>query len=77
MRGFMESQRPSWNRCTHLRLRFTLRLQSQQARRRIGSASTIKNELASKTMEGQGRLVNLRMFLEFEEKDLETLGGQW
>src|SRR5450631_1675996 len=28
------------------------------------------NELASKTMEAQGRLVNLRMFLEFEENGL-------
>jgi hypothetical protein len=34
------------------------------------------NELASKTMEAQGRLVNLRMFLEFEENGLGTLGGQ-
>ena len=33
-------------------------------------------ELASKTMEAQGRLVNLRMFLELEENGLGTLGGQ-
>jgi hypothetical protein len=34
------------------------------------------NELASKTMEAQGRLVNLRMFLEFQKKGLGMLGGQ-
>src|SRR6202035_1827036 len=34
------------------------------------------NELASKTMEAQGRLVNLRMFLEFEKKGLGTLDGR-
>jgi hypothetical protein len=34
------------------------------------------NELASKTMEAQGRLVNLRMFLEFEEHGLGTLNRQ-
>jgi len=34
------------------------------------------NELASKSMEAQGRLVNLRMFLEFEKEGLGTLGGQ-
>ncbi len=34
------------------------------------------NELASKTLEAQGRLVNLRMFLEFEETGLETLSRQ-
>ena len=34
------------------------------------------NELASKTMEAQGRLVNLRMFLEFEENGLATLSPQ-
>jgi hypothetical protein len=34
------------------------------------------NDLASKTMEAQGRLVNLRMFLGFEENDLENLGRQ-
>jgi hypothetical protein len=34
------------------------------------------NELASKTMEAQGRLVNLRMFLEFEENGLGTLSPQ-
>jgi hypothetical protein len=31
------------------------------------------NELAGKTMEAQGRLVNLRMFLEFEEAGLKEL----
>jgi hypothetical protein len=31
------------------------------------------DELASKTMEAQGRLVNLRMFLGFEENGLERL----
>src|ERR1700722_10593997 len=34
------------------------------------------NELASKTMEAQGRLVNLRMFLGFEETGLGTLSRQ-
>jgi hypothetical protein len=34
------------------------------------------NELASKTMEAQGRLVNLRMFLEFEENGLGMLSRQ-
>jgi hypothetical protein len=34
------------------------------------------NELASKTMEGQGRLVNLRMFLGYEQIGLESLGPQ-
>ena len=34
------------------------------------------NELASKTMEAQGRLVNLRMFLDFEEHGLGRLGEQ-
>lgn len=34
------------------------------------------DELASKTMEAQGRLVNLRMFLRFEENGLESLGPQ-
>lgn len=34
------------------------------------------NELASKTMEAQGRLVNLRMFLRFEENGLGTLSRQ-
>jgi hypothetical protein len=31
------------------------------------------NELAGKTMEAEGRLVNLRMFLEFEEGGLKEL----
>jgi hypothetical protein len=34
------------------------------------------NELAGKTMEAQGRLVNLRMFLEFEEVGLKQLSQQ-
>jgi hypothetical protein len=34
------------------------------------------NELASKTMEAQGRLVNLRMFLGFEENGLGRLSRQ-
>lgn len=34
------------------------------------------NELADKTMEAQGRLVNLQMFLGFEENGLEKLGPQ-
>jgi len=34
------------------------------------------NELASKTMEAQGRLVNLRMFLGFEEMGLRKLSRQ-
>src|SRR3984893_8617803 len=34
------------------------------------------NELASKTMEAQGRLVNLRMFLAVEENGWGSLGGQ-
>jgi hypothetical protein len=34
------------------------------------------NELAGKTMEAQGRLVNLRMFLELEEGALERLSPQ-
>jgi hypothetical protein len=33
------------------------------------------NELASKTVEAQGRLVNLRMFLGYEEIGLESLGS--
>jgi hypothetical protein len=34
------------------------------------------NELASKTMEAQGRLVNLRMFLGFEENGLGRVSRQ-
>jgi hypothetical protein len=34
------------------------------------------DELADKTMEAQGRLENLRMFLGFEESGLKTLGGK-
>ena len=34
------------------------------------------DELASKTMEAQGRLVNLRMFLRFEENGLEEPAPQ-
>jgi uncharacterized iron-regulated membrane protein len=34
------------------------------------------NELAGMTMEAQGRLANLRMFLEFEESGLGKLGGK-
>jgi hypothetical protein len=34
------------------------------------------NALAGKTMEAQGRLVNLRMFLEFEEGGLKQLSQQ-
>jgi len=34
------------------------------------------NELASKTMEAQGRLVNLRMFLGYEENGLGSLSRQ-